>query len=151
MTGHAVDRARAYVERSRGAHAAYSLHYHLVWSTRARRPVLVDAVATALHDCLLRAGEQPDLHLLAFHVEPDHVHLLFSPRPTLAVAEAVTRLKGASSRHRRQVCPELLALPGDALWNSGYFVRSLGAVNVAQAKAYLDRQRSHHAAGERAE
>jgi putative transposase len=152
MTDYAVDRASAYVDRSRGAYAAFSLHYHLVWSVRARQPVLVGAVATTLHDCLLRAGEEPEINLLAFHIEPDHVHLLFSLSPAMAVADAVKRLKGASSRHLRHAFPELLALPGDALWNTGYFARSLGDVNVAQAKAYLDRQRSRHAAtGERAE
>jgi REP element-mobilizing transposase RayT len=106
----------------------------------------------ALHDCLPRAGEQPGLNLLAFHIEPDHVHLLFNQRSTLAVAAAVKRLQGASSRHLRQAFPALHALPGDALWSTGSFVRSLGDVNVAQAEAYLDRQRSRHAAaGERAE
>ena len=38
MTSHAADHHRAYLERSLGTHAAYTLHYHLVWSVRARRP-----------------------------------------------------------------------------------------------------------------
>ena len=41
--------------------------------------------------------------------------------------------------------PELVASEQDSLWSTGYFVRSLGDINVAQAKAYLDRQRAHHA------
>jgi REP element-mobilizing transposase RayT len=108
MTDYAVDRASAYIHRSRGAHAAFSLYYHLVWGVRARRPVLVGAVATALHECLLRVGEGHGINLLAFHIEPDHVHLLLSLRPTLAVAEAVKRLKGASSRQ--------LARPSRSCW-----------------------------------
>ena len=36
VTDYASDRRRAYVDRSASAHAAYSLHYHLVWSVRAR-------------------------------------------------------------------------------------------------------------------
>ena len=30
MTSHSTDQHRAYLERSLGAHAAYTLHYHLV-------------------------------------------------------------------------------------------------------------------------
>ena len=144
MTSHAADQHRAYLERSLGAHAAYTLHYHLVWSVRARRPLLQDAVARALRDYLLETSARADIHLLAVHIEPEHVHVLLSLRPDLAVASAVQRLKGASSRHLRQVFPHLHELHQDALWNTGYFVRSLGDVSVAQAKAYLDRQRAHH-------
>jgi putative transposase len=144
MTSHAADHHRVYLERSLGAHAAYTLHYHLVWSVRARRPLLTDAVALALCDLLLRTGEQVDINILAFHIEPEHVHVLLSLRPDMAMASAVHRLKGASSRHLRHLFPHLQELQRDALWNTGYFVRSLGDVNVAQAKAYLDRQRAHH-------
>jgi putative transposase len=145
LTDHAVDRLSAYVERTLGAHAAYSLHNHAVWSVRARRPLLQDAVARALHDCLLSIAEQARVSLLAFHVEPDHVHVLFSLAPTQAVASAIKQLKGASARHLRQQFPTLQAAEQASLWSTGYFVRSLGDINVAQAKAYLDRQRAHHA------
>ena len=144
MTSHAADQHRAYLERSLGAHAAYTLHYHQVWSVRARRPLLQDAVASALRDHLLETSARADIHLLAFHIEPEHVHVLLSLRPEMAVASAVQRLKGASSRHLRQAFPHLHELHRDALWSTGYFVRSLGDVSVAQAKAYLDRQRAHH-------
>ena len=144
MVSHASDRHRAYLERSLGAHAAYTLHYPLVGSVRARRPLLVGDIALALRDLLLRVGEQSKINLLALHIEREHVHLLFSLRPEMAVAMAVKHLKGVSSRHLRQAFPHLQALHEDALWNVGYFVRSLGDVNVAQAKAYLDRQREHH-------
>ncbi|HZS90791.1 MAG TPA: IS200/IS605 family transposase [Chloroflexota bacterium] len=144
MTSHAADNHRAYLERSLGAHAAYSLHYHLVWSVKARRPLLHDAVALALRDHLVRVGEQADIHILAFHIEPEHVHVLMSLSPGMAVATAVQRLKGSSSRHLRQAFRQLAELHEGALWNTGYFVRSLGEVSVAQAKAYLDRQRERH-------
>ena len=115
-----------------------------VWSVRARRPLLQDAVATALRDHLVETSARADLTLLAVHIEPEHVHVLLSLRPDMAVATAVQRLKGASSRRLRQDFPHLHAWQQEALWSTGYFVRSLGDVSVAQAKAYLDRQRAHH-------
>ena len=145
MVDHAVDRLSAYVERTLGAHAAYALHYHAVWSVRARRPLLQQAVAQELHECLLALAGGAGARLLAFHIEPDHVHVLFSLAPTQAVATAIKRLKGGSARQLRRRFPELVASEQDSLWSTGYFVRSLGDINVAQAKAYLDRQRAHHA------
>ena len=144
MVTHAADHHRAYLERSLGAHAAYTLHYHLVWSVKARRPLLQNAVALALRDHLMQVGEQADIHILAFHIEPEHVHVLMSPRPDMAVSVAVQRLKGSSSRHLRQAFPQLVALQEGALWNTGYYVRSLSEVSVAQVKAYLDSQRARH-------
>src|SRR5579885_1996445 len=146
MTSHAADNHRAYLERSLGAHAAYTLHYHLVWSVRARRPLLQGAVASALGDHLLETSARADITLLAVHIEPEHVHALLSLRPEIAVASAVQRLKGASSRRLRQAFPHVRALHQEALWSTGYFVRSLGEVSVAQAKAYRDRRRAHHGA-----
>ena len=102
-------------------------------------------MARTLQDHLLETSARADLHLLALHIEPEHV--LLSLRPEMAVASAVQRLKGASSRHLRQAFPHLHELHRDALWSTGYFVRSLGDVSVAQAKAYLDRQRAHHERG----
>ena len=60
VTDYASDRRRAYVDRSASAHAAYSLHYHLVWSVRARRPLLVGDIAQACGDCLLADGQQEE-------------------------------------------------------------------------------------------
>jgi putative transposase len=145
MVDHAVDRHSAYVERTLGAHAAYSLHYHVVWSIRARRPLLLGEIAHELSDCLLRLESEAGISILAFHIEADHVHVLFSLKPSQAVASAVKRLKGASSRHLRKLFPMLQDSDQDALWSHGYFVGSLGDISVAQAKAYLDRQREHHA------
>jgi putative transposase len=146
MADYAADGDRAYLERSLGAHAAYTLHYHLVWSVHARWPLLTGEVASALCRDLLATGEDAGIAILALHVEPEHVHPLFSLTPAQTVTEAVKRLKGASTRRLRQAFPFLSESQHDSLWNTGYFVRSLGDVNVAQARANLDRQRERHGA-----
>lgn len=65
MASYAADRYRAYLERSLGAHAAYTLHYHLVWSVKARRPLLQPDVAHTLLDHLLGTSEATAIHILA--------------------------------------------------------------------------------------
>ncbi|HVA88800.1 MAG TPA: IS200/IS605 family transposase [Chloroflexota bacterium] len=147
MTNYAQPSHRAYLEQSLGAHAAYKLHYHIVWSVKARHRILVGEVATALHEVLVRCASSLNLTLLAFHVEPEHVHLLTSLRPDMAVATVTGRLKGATSRQLRQQFSAIRDLDERSLWNDGYFARTLGDINIAQAKAYLDRQQQHHDEG----
>ena len=144
MTDHAQPSHRAYLEPSLGAHAAYKLHYHLVWSVKARRRVLVGEIATTLHEALISCAASLNLALLAFHIEPEHIHLLASLRPDMSVATVLGRLKGVTSRRLRQTYPALRDLDARSLWNDGYFARTLGDINIAQAKAYLDRQATHH-------
>jgi putative transposase len=153
MADYADDRHRAYLERTFGAHGAYTLHYHLVWSVKGRKALLRGAVAAALRDELLQIAERAGITILTLHVEPEHLHVLLSLRPDMAVATAVGRLKGASAHFLRQAFPQIRAVHEQSLWNDGYFARTLGDVNTAQAKAYLDRQRARHAGAveERAE
>ena len=144
MTDHAHSSHRAYLEHSLGAHAAYKLHYHFVWSVKARQRVLVGEIATTLHEALIGCAASLHITVLAFHIEPEHIHLLASLRPDTSVATVVGRLKGATSRQLRQTYPALRARDDRSLWNDGYFARTLGDINIAQAKAYLDRQQQHH-------
>lgn len=115
MASYAADRHRVYLERSLGAYAAYTLHYHLVWSVKTRRPLLQPDVARTLRDHLLSMSEANAIHILALHVEPEHVHLLISLAPSMAVAAAVQRLKGAGARYLRQAFPHLVDVQGEAL------------------------------------
>ena len=91
MTDYAVPTHRSYLERTLGAHAAYTLHYHLVWSVKGRRRLLVGAVASTLCAELLRAAEDAGVTLLTVHVEPEHVHVIMSLRPDMAVSSMVPR------------------------------------------------------------
>jgi putative transposase len=107
VTDHAQSAHRAYLERSLGAHAAYKLHYHFVWSVKARRRVLVGEIAITLHEALIDCASSLHVTLLAFHIEPEHIHLLASLRPDTSVATVMGRLKGATSRRLRQTYPAL--------------------------------------------
>ena len=144
MTDQAVPAQQAYLEQALGAQAAYKLHFHPVWSVKARQRLLIGAVAEALRGELARVAETLQATILAMHVEPERVHLLLSLRPDRAVAAIIGRMKGASAYTLRRSFPQVRAAHEQSLWNDGYFARTIGAINVAQATAYLDRQRERH-------
>src|SRR6185369_17591368 len=89
------------------AHSVYDLKYHLVWITKYRKPVLGGQVALRLRELIRQTCETLDVYILSGHVSADHVHLLVSVPPSLAVSDLVQRLKGRSSRRLLEEFGEL--------------------------------------------
>jgi len=113
----------------RAAHAVYELHYHFVFTTKYRKPVLKGEIAVAVRDLTRQVCHAHDIEILAGHVRPDHVHLLVSVPPHLAPSRVMQAIKGKTS-HRllhdwRRLRTEFW---GRHLWARGYFVCSSGNV-----------------------
>lgn len=137
-----------YVEQRQSWSAAFRLHYHIVFATKYRRPVLVDAVAKRLLVVLQDICTKEQYLPLAISIQPEHVHLLLSLRPTHTLSKVLQMLKGASSYIMLQEFPQLVEAIGKrALWAEGYSVDTVGRANVAQIKAYLERQDEHRRLG----
>lgn len=80
--------------------------------------------------------------LVEFNGEADHVHLLVTYPPKIALSRLVNSLKGASSRRMKQMYPELAApaYQHDALWSLSYFAGSVGGAPLSVVKAYIEQQ-----------
>ncbi len=75
-------------------------------------------------------------------VSPDHIHLLLSAPPILAPAKLAQCIKGRSSRHLQAEFPELRKRYwGQHMWARGYFYATVGAVDEATIKAYIENQK----------
>src|SRR3954468_9074830 len=70
----------------------------------------------------------------------DHVHLLISLPPTLALAKAMQLLKGNSSKWLHETFPKLRHLT----WQEGYAAFSIGIAGVEETIAYIRGQEEHH-------
>ena len=75
--------------------------------------------------------------------EDDHVHLLVSNHPKVAVSALVSKLKGKSSYFlRKEYWPELKRkLWGDHLWSPSYCVVSCGGAPLEVVREYVEEQR----------
>src|SRR5579871_3546343 len=129
----------------RASHAVYDCQYHLVWTPKRRRAVLVGAVAQRLAALFREIGEAHDIDLIEMHVAEDHVHLYCSFPPRLSISTAVTRLKSISALQLFKEFPALRRqLYGGALWEGGYFVRTVGdSVTDAIVRRYIQRHQEH--------
>jgi len=73
----------------------------------------------------------------------DHVHLLVRIHTTISVAQLLKEIKGASSH---LVTHEIA--PGDFFkWQGTYGAFTLAKSAIPDVKAYIERQKEHHAQG----
>jgi putative transposase len=89
-------------EYRRAAHTVYALHYHCVFITKYRKPVLCGEIGTEVRDLIREVCRTLDVEIMQGHVRPDHVHLLFSMLPHLAPSRVMQRVKGKTSHHLLQ-------------------------------------------------
>ena len=123
------------------AHSVYDLKYHIVWITKYRKPILHDAIGLRVRELIQQTCASLDVYIEKGHVAKDHVHLLVSVPPNIAVSELVQRLKGRSSRLMLQEFGELKkAYWGQHPWARGYFVASTGNVTDAIIAEYIEKQ-----------
>ena len=131
------------------------LFAHMVFCSKYRRNVFTPAVFTRLRKSFERTARILEIDLLAVEADRDHVHLMISFPPRLALSTIVQRLKGAASRDvRAQKYPEIRrALWGAHFWSASYFVVSCGGAPLEVVKRYVENQNSpdrrRKAAGDR--
>ena len=117
------------------SHSVYDLKYHIVWVTQYRYKVLRGGIGLRVREIIRQQCNQLDVQIISGHVSVDHVHLLVSVPPTVAVSVLVQKLKGASSRKLLQEYTELSKRYwGRHLWARGYFAVSRGKGGEATPK-----------------
>ena len=123
------------------AHSVYDLKYHMVWITKYRKPILRGEIGKRVRELIRQTCASLDVYIVKGHVSKDHVHLLVSVPPNLAVSELVKRLKGRSSRLMLEEFGELRKTYwGRHLWARGYFVASSGNVTDEVIAEYIEKQ-----------
>ena len=121
------------------AHSVYDLKYHIVWITKYRKPVLRGEIALRVRELVRQTCATLDVQILSGHVSADHVHLLVSVPPSIAISDLVKRLKGRSSRKMLEEFGELSRqFWGRHLWARGYFAVSTGNVTDEVIRQYIE-------------
>lgn len=120
--------------------AYWRLHYHLIWATYERLPLLEVAAERVLHRVLREKCHSLGIILHAVGNVEDHVHVVVSIPPKIAVAEAVKHFKGTSSRAIGETRPEAFR------WQEGYGAISIGERSLDRVIRYALNQKQHHAA-----
>ncbi len=122
----------------------WRLFYHVVWATRGRDAVLNASSAKTVERSIRATCRTCDVIVHAVSAMLDHVHLVVSIPPSMAVSALVGRVKGASSHVLRHP-PDGPEIEGFA-WQAEYGVLSFGEKALSDVVAYVTNQTERHAA-----
>jgi REP element-mobilizing transposase RayT len=117
-----------------------NLLYHIIFSTKERRPLITDAYESRLYDYI--GGTIRGLGGISLELNgtSDHVHLLAKLRPDKAVSDVLRELKANASGRMHDVFPEAK----DFSWQRGYGAFTVSQSNVDEVRGYIPRQKVHH-------
>jgi len=107
---------------------------HCVFSTKERQPLILPERQEQLWAYLFGISKNERLNLIAAGGTANHAHLLLALPPVVALAEAVQKIKGNSSRW----------MGTRFSWQEGYGAFSVSASQLSTVKAYIKNQAGHH-------
>ncbi len=112
----------------KGCHSVYSLQFHLVLVVKYRKKVLVGKLANRLKEIVVEVAEHFGIEIIEQETDKDHIHILFSARPTIMLSRFVNSLKSVTSRKLRREFPEVMKreLWGGKFWSPSYFIATTG-------------------------
>ena len=110
-------------------HEQHTVHHILsliIWCSKRRRRVLVDAVAERLEQIIQLA------------IQPDHVHLFIQSNPYTLPTDIPRLMKCRSSHELREEFLNLMRMP--SLWTHSTFYSTAGHVSQDVIDTYIERQ-----------
>ena len=117
-----------------------NLLYHIVFSTKDRRPLITPDYEIRLHDYIGGTLREAGGISLGLNGTDDHIHLLAKLRPTRALSDVLRDLKANASGWMHDVFPEL----NEFSWQRGYGAFTVSQSNVEEVRRYIARQKEHH-------
>lgn len=125
-------------------HAAYALQTHIVFATKYRHCCLTAEMLGTMKAQVEQLCLKWRCELLEFNGEADHVHLLVSSHPTVAVSSLVTNLKMVTARRMRSEFARHLKpyYWKPVFWAASYAAFSVGAADLKTVIQYIRDQAS---------
>jgi putative transposase len=128
------------MDYQRDEHRVHLIVYHLVWTPKRRKAILIGQVAKDCKALIERKCTERAWKILELAVQPDHIHLFVQVFPSDSAAEVIKECKGITSHELRAKYPDLKnKLP--SLWTRSYFAASAGHVSSETIKRYIEAQK----------
>ena len=126
----------------KGCHSVYSLQFHLILVVKYRKKVLVGKLAERLKEIVKEVTQHFGIEIIGQETDKDHIHILFSSRPTIILSRFVNSLKTVTSRKLRREFPEVMRreLWGGKFWSPSYLIATTGQVKLEDVKRYVQNQ-----------
>ena len=118
----------------------YSIHHHIIFSTKERRPWLDPEIRPRMHAYLATVCRDCDCQAYRVGGAADHVHLATRLARTITQAELLEKIKKTSSVWIKRQGNQY----GGFFWQAGYGDFSIGWSQLEDLLRYIDHQEEHH-------
>jgi len=123
------------------SHTYVSSFFHVVFSTKERRPQISDELQPRLWAYIGGIARQNNFTAIAVGGTSDHVHILRSLPSTMPISKAVQLIKGGSSKWIHDTFSTLRKFS----WQQGYGAFSISVSDIERTIKYIENQKRHHA------
>ncbi len=113
---------------------------HIIFSTKDRRPLIIDSVRPKLHAYLAGVVRAAGSECYRVGGVDDHVHLAVRLKSTTTVAGIIEEIKTTSSKWIKPLAPGLQSFA----WQSGYGAFSVSPRYLKELVTYIGSQEEHH-------
>jgi REP element-mobilizing transposase RayT len=117
------------------------LFYHVVWATKHREPRITSEIEPIIYNLLRTKAIGLGGTVFALNGGVEHVHLVTTIPPRIAVATFVGQVKGVASAKLNQSQPSATPF----YWQEEYGAFSFDGKRLPNVIAYVENQKQHHA------
>lgn len=117
------------------------IYYHIIYSTKHRQPTLTENHRERLFRYMWGILEKKNCHLYRIGGTDDHVHILTSVHPSVALADLVRDVKTSTTGWIK----DERIFSGFRGWQDGYGAFTKSHADKDTVIEYIKRQKEHHA------
>ena len=116
------------------------LTYHIVFSTKYRRPLINETFQKRLYEYIGGIIRAQKGHLIEIGGIEDHIHLLVNLHPTKAISDSIRDIKANASKWSN----ELPKQKDRFEWQKGFGAFSVSYSQIDPIRQYIQNQNEHH-------
>ena len=122
------------------SHTSWNCKYHIVLVPKYRRKVIYGKLRKDIGKILRTLCDYKHVEIVEAHAMPDHIHMLVSIPPKLAVADFMGYLKGKSTLMIFERHANLKYKYGRRVfWAKGYYVNTVGGIYIRAHRKSLNK------------
>lgn len=117
------------------------LYYHIVWRTKRSECTITEAHDRDLYAYILGICERKQCKLIRIGGVADHIHMLITIRPDIAVSDFMQVLKTETSKWLKTQRDKFPMFAG---WGNGYAAFTYCERDKEMIRHYIMNQKEHH-------
>ena len=119
------------------------LFYHVIWSTKNRKPIITPIIETQLHGFIAKKAISLGAIVYAIDGISDHIHLTVSVPPSIPISKFIGQIKAVSSTKLNQSG----LIDYKFRWQSSYSIFTFRESELPSIIRYVKNQKDHHKEG----